>query len=190
MYRRPCPVCSHELRWLLFAAACCLPAAALAACKLNFPTPELNLGDARIEALAASDVPGFRQMGPVRASTLTLVCDADRPAVVLRFTNITGIGNDLMRWNGDQPVAALRMRIVRATADGTQVMLLQEGRAPQVQADIVRDQTALGLDLTRVGGKGRNFVLELQVTGLVANGFVPISRMSFTANPQVQLLDP
>lgn len=174
--------------------ALCLPWAGMshAGCELHFSSPQLDLGTIVAGKAAKADAGSYRQFGSPRSVMLLVACDADRSALRLRVLNVASRQYEpkLLQWDPAQPAGALRLRFVRALANDIPVQLVVDGKALVAPLDIDRNAIVLSFDLTPVRSRARRFELELQVTGLVADAFVPVGATAFGANPLVELLEP
>jgi hypothetical protein len=166
------------------------PIFARAECTMNFSTPEVNLGESSVDALAASEIAGYRRMARMGSTLLTIDCDANRAGLTVQVNQVTGIGGDLLRWDATRPDGAIRMKIVRATADGAAVSMQIDGKAPVEQLDIDRDHQAVTLRMSPARGTARNFSLEIQFAGFVSSDFVPIGKTALVMTPQFVLSAP
>jgi len=182
----------HAVRTAALVA--CLAGADIshAACELHFAAPHLDLGTIVAGKGTRSETGEYRQVGAPRPAVLLITCDADRSALRLRVLNVETRQADLklLRWDFAQPSGALRLRVVRALANEIPVELAVDGKAPVAAVDIDRNASVLSFDLAPVRSRARRFALEMQVTGFVADAFVPNGATTFSANPSIELLDP
>lgn len=171
-------------------ALSCVPCVTFAACEVHFIAPVVDLGRTVYQASAISEVPGYKQVGSQRTGILSILCDADRAALKLRVGNLIAATDQLLRWDNGKAASAMKIRVSRATAEGIPINMTVDEKVPTPAVNIVKDGTLLHFDLSPVHNKARHFTVEFQLTGLMANGFVPVSNTTFTMSPQVELLAP
>ncbi len=155
---------------------------AKAACLITSSAANLDLGQAVSSSLAASEVNGYRKFG-TRQLSLNGTCDQPQASVRLAFDGLQAVpGKALTRWGTE---GALVFRIESASVDGVDVPLAvgqasaggslgSVGSGVYAFAVSLIEDAVVELDLTRLPADARkSFALQLSLTGLLPDGFVP-----------------